>query len=230
MPSSIAAALILLIVIVPGALGSKVYDSLNGIDWRERDWGAAIRYVAFSSVGLIAYVLGAALFHWWPAYHVVPESYASNALRDANLLRLAVPFVGHLAGAGLTGFAAAHASRWLARFTARTHRPGAWDVLVRDNIEHRWVVVTLASGDVLAGFLAVADAGVAAAERDLILREPARLDPKSGNYVVTPFRDLFLPASLVQNLATMAEPTDDRVAPRPGEYLWKDSDHDSQEA
>ena len=50
MPPTAATALVLVIAVVPGSLGSYLFSSVNGLDWRERDRGAAIRYVAFSGV------------------------------------------------------------------------------------------------------------------------------------------------------------------------------------
>jgi hypothetical protein len=225
MPSSIAAALVLLVAVVPGALGSRIYEAINGLDWRERDWSAAIRFIAFSAVGLTVYVLLADLFRWPPAVHVIPSTYSALNFEALQLPRIAAPFAGHLLSAGFVGLVAAYATRLLSKATAETHRPGAWDAFVRDHVGGRWVVITLKSGDVWAGFLAVGDAGVAHGERDLLLREPARFDHDRSQYVVSPYRDLYLPAELVQNLATVAEPDDGRVGPKPGEVLWGESTH-----
>ncbi|HTK31872.1 MAG TPA: DUF6338 family protein [Candidatus Saccharimonadaceae bacterium] len=216
-----ATALVLAIAIVPGAFGSYLYEALNGLDWREKDWGAAIRYVAFSALGLIIYILFAAPLQWPPAIHVLPATYLAGGLPAGVASKLAIPFLGHLIGSGFAGLAAALGVRTLARYTRGTYHPGSWDAFARVSAAGRWVVVTLKSGDVFAGYLAVADTGVASNDRDLVLREPARLDKERDEYVATTYWEMYLPAALVQNLATVSSERDVRKGPMPGESLWQ---------
>lgn len=213
-------ALVLLIAVVPGALGSYLYDTLNGLDWREKNWGAAIRYVAFSAVGLAFYVLVGSGLRWWPAIHVLPITYTSATFSADLLPRIVVPFLGHLTSSGLVGLAAAWAARSVATITGTTARPGAWDVFVKDSASSRWAVVTLKSSDIYAGYIFVADVGVPSSDRDVMLREPARYDPDKKAYIATPYWDIFLPAGLIHTIAVVRLKEDRPIGPTSGKPLF----------
>ena len=142
MPTTVAGVLVLLIAVIPGALGSQVFDSLNGLNWREQDWKAAVRYVSFSAVGLAVYVLSASALHWPTAIHVLPSTYTAPDFGASKLPLLAYAFLGHLAAGGLVGFGAAYARRALALLTSSTPYPSSWDAFAREFTEGRWVVWT----------------------------------------------------------------------------------------
>jgi hypothetical protein len=55
MPTSAAALLILVIAIVPGALGNVVFTRLVGTDWREKELSTVVRVLAISVFGLALY-------------------------------------------------------------------------------------------------------------------------------------------------------------------------------
>jgi hypothetical protein len=188
MPTTAAAVLVIVVAIIPGALGSHLYAVLNGLDWRRKEWDTAIRYIAFSILGLVLYVLLAEPLHWLPAAHVIPDPYTDPRLQTGSLARLAVPW------------------------------------LVKGSAPDRWVVVTLKAGDVFAGVVRVADVGVPTEDRDLILGEPALLDPTTGKYIVTPYHEIFLPAALIQNLAVLPRANDARIGPGPGAELFPKED------
>jgi hypothetical protein len=142
------------------------------------------------------------------------------------LSSLALPWLGHLAGGGVVGVLAAGSARIVARITSSTALPGSWDAFVKGSAPDRWVVVTLKAGDVFAGVVRVADVGVATEDRDLVLGEPALLDPKTGKYIMTPYHEIFLPAALIQNLAVLPRANDARVGPEPGAELFaKEDEH-----
>jgi hypothetical protein len=207
MPTTAAAALILAVAIIPGALGTYVYASLNGLHWRQSAADTVVRYLSFSVLGLVTYVLTANRFGWPPAAHVIPAEYASTDFGATTLPGLTWPYLGHLAGAALVGILAALGVRLLAFMTRQSHRPATWDTFVTKSVAGRWVVVTLTSGDVYVGVVDVAELGAAAEERDLILGKPGTLSAE-GNYEPTTFHAVFLPAGLIQNIAALAHPID----------------------
>lgn len=208
MPSTIAAIVILVIAAVPGALGSYLYRAINGLDWREREWNTAVRYVAFSASGLIVYILAAGALGLPPAAHVIPSSFDPAHLSAAGLPALLLPYTGHLLGSALSGVAAAFAVRGIANLTHGIPQPCAWDAFVNKELNDRWVVLTLKSGDAYAGYIAVADSGVPASDRDIVLREPARYEPNTQSYQPTGMRDLFIRADLLDSIASLAVPGD----------------------
>ena len=220
MPTTIATAFIIVIAIVPGAAGSFLYHRTVGLDWREKDWHAVIRYVAFSVLGLCIYVVAANFFGWWPAIHVIPATYAENNFTANVLPEVVWPYFGHLGGSVVVGLAAAFAARAIGRISGATPYPGAWDDFVRNSLPGRWVSVSLKSGDVFAGYVEIADVGVALEERDIVLSEPALYNVDTKNYVSTPYHQLFLPADLVQNLATIATEADQKLGTAVGTELF----------
>ena len=104
--------------------------------------------------------------------------------------------------------------RLLASLTRTSARPATWDAFIRESVPGRWVVVSLTSGDIFVGQVDMAEVGAASDERDLILDHPGTLDDK-GDYEPTSFHAIFLPAGLIQNIATLARPND-RSGPHPG--------------
>ncbi len=218
MPTSVAAALILVLAVVPGAVGVYTFAMINGTDWRQKEWEAVVQHIGFSALGLLLYVLLARSFGWPPASHVVPTAYQSIQADQLHLLL--VPYLGHLVGGGIVGVLAAGLDRISARITRSTHHANSWNRFANKCVEGRWVVVTLTSGDVYAGIVRVADVGVPSAERDLILGEPALYDADRGNYYVTSFNEIFLPAALIQSVGALQRDGDVRIGPSLGEPLF----------
>ena len=66
MPTSVAAVLVLMLALLPGMLGAYFLEHLGGRDWRERDWRAALRYLAISVLGLALYAIIARRLSWPP--------------------------------------------------------------------------------------------------------------------------------------------------------------------
>ena len=50
MPTSAAAALVILLALVPGASGVYAFNQTVGPDWRQKEWQAAVQYIAFSTL------------------------------------------------------------------------------------------------------------------------------------------------------------------------------------
>lgn len=206
MPTTLAAVVVLALAIVPGALGTYAWRALNGEPWHQKDWEAAIRFVAFSVVGLGIYVLAALWLGMPPAAHVIPASYEPGTLRPDGLGGIFLPYLGHIISSALVGGMAAGAHRMVCRLTGTSPHPGAWDHFLKKSLPLRWAVVTLKSGDVFAGYVRTAEESAPASQRDVILSFPAKYDEGTRSYLVTPYRDLFLPADLIQNIGTIRQP------------------------
>ena len=230
MPTSIASVTVLVLAIVPGMLGVYVFTTVNGTDWRHRDWQVAIRALAFSAFGLLLYSLLALSLDLIPPLHVIPSSYQSHGLEASTVGGLLLPFAGHTLCSGVIGAVAALLDRWVAKISRASPHPCAWDDYVGTRLAGRWVVVTLNSGDVYAGYVALADVGVRAEERDIILTEPAKFDEESRRYLVTAYRDLFVRAELVQSIATVALPSDSHIGRPIGQSLFQPDDKQREAA
>jgi len=147
-------------------------------------------------------------WNWAPAVHVIPETYAGGTLTASTLPRLVVPYLGHIAGAVLAAAVAPLGTWGLALITRNDVRPSAWDAFVRRSVEGRWVVVTLTTGDVVVGQVETVEVSVATEERDLILSRPGTINEAGTYEPTTSFHKLFLPASLIQNIAALANRSD----------------------
>lgn len=229
MQTTVATVLVLAVAILPGALGSYLYEAANGLHWRQSQWGLAVRYVAFSLFGLILYVVGVQRFGWPSPEHIAPATFASTDL-TAVLPSLVVPYLGHTVGGALVGILAAVGVRVLASVSSSSATPGTWSSFVRRSARGKWIVVTLKSGDVYLGALREADWAVAASERDVLLTMPAKLD-EHGYYVATVFGDLFLPAGIIQSIATLHDTDEDEPARTPaGQRVFREATYARSEA
>ena len=157
MPTSVATATVLALAIIPGAFGAYVWALVNGQDWREKDWQAAIRFLAFSVLGLAFYVLASIPLGLPPAIHVLPATYESAALKAGALSAIFRPYLGHIISAGLLGAVAAGLHRAVCALRGSSPQPSAWDHFLKNEAPKRWVVVTLKSGDIYAGYIQTAE-------------------------------------------------------------------------
>src|SRR3990172_1904123 len=108
--------------------------------------------------------------------------------------------LGHMSASVLVALGAP----WAMRVPPRSGTwPSAWDVMVREYVRGRWVMVELKNGHVLVAKLQAADSSVAAAERDLVLEEPCQYDPAAQAFIADTTQFLFLPADPLSSLAPL---------------------------
>lgn len=222
MPTSAAAALVILLALVPGASGVYAFNQTVGPDWRQKEWQAAVQYIAFSTLGLLIYVLLAGLFEFLPAAHVIPKTY--ETISASQLTSLLIPFAGHLGCATLVGFLAAKIHGFVSSAFGASKHSSAWTDFVDSCVPKRWVVVTLTTGDVWVGMVHCVDTSVADTERDIAISEPALLDSATGQYKVTPYHSMHFPARIVQNVGVLANASDTRIGPGVGQPLFPKGD------
>lgn len=209
MPDTVGAVLVLLLAILPGRVGAFFFESLSGRDWRERDWLTVLRLLGISVVGLAIYAIAAHAFGWPPPRHTIPAQLAN--VTAETMADLAIPYFGHIVASAVAGIGLALFLRVYSRAAGVTYRASAWDTFAAQFVPGRWVVVTLKSGDVYAGFVRVADTGVTAAERDIVLGGPSLYDAQTHKYGAVGYRDLFLQAPLIDSIATVAGDDDPEV-------------------
>jgi len=195
LPTSVAALLIAAFAILPGVPGERIYTMLVGWDWREDKWWRTLRLLAFSLVGLSVYAIAAPVLSAPMPVYISPR--AMELLRTNQVGQLAVAFLGHVVCAAFTGVAAGYAEKLVALLTARSEYSNAWDHFVNLSAKKQWVTVGLANGQVYAGYIDKADMSVAAAERDMILREPRLFDEKDRAFRVTRNKSMFLLGSTI---------------------------------
>ncbi len=229
MPTGLASLLVLVLAVVPGLPGERIYCLLTGRDWREQSWDRVMRLLFFSLVGLALYTVSApALGGPLPAY-LAPSSLESAAKNPTALPGVFGSLLGHFLGSAIGGVLAAYGTRFLARITSFTPHASAWDHFVVSCVPHHWVLVGLKNGDVFTGRLETADTSVKAVDRDLILNEPAKLDTKAGGYVSLPYQYLFVPGESLASIATVTDPERDYRLTKSGNRLFEEERTDDQE-
>lgn len=222
MPTTVSAALILALAILPGLLGDKVFEALVGTHWREKDFRTVLRLLAFSAAGVTIYALIAQWMGLPPPVHLMPSNY-QEAVSDIQALnRVFPPYAGHILGGTLSGLLAAWGNISMARYFPRSAYPAAWDDFVRTYAADRWVIVGLKNEESFAGRLINADITVPTGERDLVLAEPCRFSPKDKNYFALNYQYLFIPADSLYSIAGIAQEHDERLL-NVGDSLFKES-------
>jgi len=214
--------LILIIAVLPGVPGDKVYRMLLGSDWREEQWQRIVRLVGFSVVGLALYsVIGSLVGAPAPIY--LSPNRVVEAFEQPDLIPpLFIALLGHFAGSGLAGLGGAMLARGIVRWTSLTLFTSAWDHFVDQWVPEHWVVVRLDSGETYGGILALADTSVREEERDLVLEEPAEFDEKKAEYVSLNYQHLFLPGRLISSVAVVHDPDIDTRVTSTGKPIFKD--------
>lgn len=228
LPDSVAALLIAAFAILPGVPGERLYTMLVGWDWREDKWWRTLRLLAFSLVGLSAYAI-IATFTYAPLPTYISQQ-AMESLRPDQIAQLALAFLGHLAGAATSGMAAGYTVRFVARLSSRSAYVSAWDHFINSCAKGHWVTVGLANGQAYAGYIDKADVSVTAAERDIILREPALYDEAAHTYRTTPYQTMFLLGSTIASVAAVTNLAGDIRITTTGEKLFpQESRHGSEQ-
>ena len=224
MPTSVVGFLILIVAVLPGVPGDKVYRLLVGSDWREGQWQRVVRLLGFSVVGLALYsVLGSLIGAPAPVY-LSPERVVAAFDRPVLLRPLFLSLLGHFAGSGVAGLGGALLARGLVRWTSLTLFMSAWDHFVHQMVPRHWVVVRLDNGETYGGMLALADVSVREEERDLVLVEPAEYDERQSEYTALQYQYLFLPGRLISSVAVVHDPTVDARVTSTGRPIFKEEE------
>jgi len=218
LPNTLVGVVIAAFAILPGLPGEKVYSYFVGSDWREDKWARTLRLLAFSLFGLAFYSLVAPLLHMPLPQYVSAK--ALDQLAPAQIGIFAEAFAGHVLGATLIGFGAGGGSRLIARVGAGSAYSSAWDHFINSCVRSHWVTVGLTNGDVYAGYIDKADVSVTAAERDMILREPAAYDPDLKQYRTLQYQTMFLLGSTVASVAVVTDTAVDKRITGVGESLF----------
>jgi hypothetical protein len=160
-------------------------------------------------------------------YRSTSRPKAFEQLAPTQFGAFAAAFLGHVFGAAFFGFLAGVGTRILARLSARSAYSSAWDHFIKSSVKDHWVTVGLNNGDVYAGYIEKADSSVAAAERDIILREPALYDQRLMRYRSLHYQSLFLLASTITSVAVVFDAATDKRMTRIGESPFAEEGNDA---
>ena len=230
MPTTIITLFIIIVAIFPGVLGNKLYQTVIGIDWRDKEIQVLLRLAGFSIVGAVFYSIFADWVNFLPLpLHLIPSSYLSLSDAPHQILKIIYPYIGHLIGGTIAGILAALAGLLLANFFSTTAYPAAWDDFIRKRVSKHWVIIGLKNGNVYAGKIKTADLSVSSEDRDLILEEPCLYDEKVNNYKALNYQYIFIPSENLYSIAVVHDPKiDKKRIITIGEDLFKEEDENGQ--
>lgn len=216
--------LIAAFAVLPGLPGEKIYSFFVGSNWREDKWSRTLRLLAFSLFGLNrlrvrrnAYRSTVAAIHLGqrirtvesrPIRHVCSRIPRPRSRRD--IFRV------------LGGRRHAHSRSTVGQVRV-LQRMGPF---IRSCVKDHWVTVGFSNGEVYAGYIETAESSVAAAERDLVLREPALYDQRLMRYRSLPYQSLFLLASTIASVAVIFDAAKDKRITRIGESPFAEGGND----
>lgn len=208
MPSTINGLIVFLVALIPGVPGETAFSRVTGLDWREDRLRRIIRIVIISVGGLVLYILTDDFVSWtglfdFPDPLYIMPAQIGEAMTRNTLTEMAWAYIGHVVCASAVGAGSGLGWKKLAHATGRTPYPSSWDDLINTYSDEHWVIVTLTDGTTYAGVIETADTGVAAEERDMLLREPALYDQDENAYVVEHYQHLFLPSALIASVAVV---------------------------
>ncbi len=227
LPTTLTGILIAVFAVLPGLPGDKLYSFLVGSNWREDKWSRTLRLLAFSLFGLAGYsIVAARVGAPLPQY---VSAKALEQLSPGQLGTFGAAFLGHVCGAALFGLLAGVGTRLFARVAARSAYSSAWDHFINACVKGHWVTVGLNNGDVYAGYIDKADESVAAAERDIILQEPAQYDQQLKQYRTLGYQSLFLLGSTIFSVAVVTDAAADKRITAIGESLFVEGTNDGIE-
>jgi hypothetical protein len=223
MPRTINGLIIFIVVLLPGVPGERLYNSWTGLDWRENKLQRVIRIIAISVAGLIPYIIASNAAGLPLPLYVFPDTYAT--VTGETLVQMAWAYTGHTVCAVTVAAVGGYVQDWVAEQRDETTYPSAWDDLVRDLAQERWVVVALENGDIFLGGIQEADINAPREDRDLILSQPARYSDDEQDYIGTNYQYLYLPQAQIESIAVMydRERDGDRWVP-PGGRLFSNPD------
>jgi len=220
LPGTLVGVLIAVFAVIPGLPGDKIYSFFVGSNWREDKWSRTLRLLTFSLFGLAGYSI--------VATHVgapLPRYVSANAFEQLSPNQLGTfgaAFLGHVCGAAFFGLLAGIGSRLFARLAARSAYASAWDHFIKSSVKDHWVTVGLNNGEVYAGYVGAADVSVAAAERDVILQEPALYDQRLMRYRTLQYQSMFLLGSTIASMAVVTDAAADKRLTRTGELPFEE--------
>jgi hypothetical protein len=174
--------------------------------------------------GLILYVIVGDFFAYVGGeglggpHHVLPGSF-QLPMGSGDVSALAWSYVGHIVCSTVAGGGVAAGWHKVATLAWGDSYPSAWNALVGTYRKGRWVVVHLSNGEAYAGILDTAKENVGKKGRDILLREPARFENRSGEFVATRSQYKFLPADLIQSVDVLSAASDERLT-SPGETVF----------
>lgn len=225
MPDTFDALLVILFAILPGIPGNTIYNKMAGTNWREEQWRTVVRILGISLGGLILYIIVGSLVNAPLPSYISPETFANFVLERTALVQMSVAFFGHFVGAVIIGYVGARATQKLDEWTRSSEFIDSWHEFVSVHANKHWVVVSVKGGAAYAGYIKMADTNVKAAERDLILAEPAFYVKEQNKYLSQPYNYLFLPGKMIDSIAIYSKSSDKRVTPIL-KFLFSDSNQE----
>lgn len=209
MPVDITALVILIVVLLPGAVGEWIYRSFVGVvSWRDTALNTTFRLLGFSLAGATIYAFISRWLGLPPPNHLFPTELSQFG--PTTYLSFFVPITGHVLSTVTFAFAVVGCFKAFTRASKQPNYHTTWDDFINERVKDRWVAVSLKGGAAYIGKLATAEELVKMDERDITLEEPAFWSPKDYNYIALNYQYLYLPASTIDSIGAYTKPSDER--------------------
>jgi hypothetical protein len=222
MPTEISSLLILILAILPGIPGERIFSRFTGSDWREKEWETIIRILIFSVIGLLVYSSLSPLLKLPEPLYIFPSTFSAEKVDSINLPSLSIAYLCHWLTSALFGLIIGYISHLIAKKTPSLIYPSTWDIFIKKHVHLHWVIISLNNKEIYAGMLSVADLSVQTSERDIVLEEPALYIEEDNNYKSLQYKAIFIPASLISSIAVVHDPDVDQRVTQVNTYLFKE--------
>lgn len=205
MPTTLTAAVVMVVLLVPGIIGESIYSRAVRSEQGGKDVLVILRVVMVSVLGLIIYMILTQICCLpYPAY-LSHDIYTAKGLEiiSRDLTRgVIVPYVGHIIGGVIVGIIGVPLSGFIRIGFRQPQYDSAWDAFCLSFARApkgsgRWVQVTLVDGRLMIGILRGFDAYDKDGDRDIILEEPEYWNDALKKYEVYPVQSIFLPTSQI---------------------------------
>ena len=226
MPTEISSLLILLLAVLPGIPGERIFVRFTGSNWREKEWESIIRVLIFSVLGLIIYSTLASLLKLPDPVYIFPSTFNTQNIDSINLSTISIAYLGHWLSSALTGLIFGYISHLISIKVPSLIIPSSWDIFIRKQVPNHWVIVSLINDNKYAGILSVVDSSVGPSERDIVLEEPAVYIELNNNYKALQYKSIFLPASLISSIAVVHDPDLDQRITQINTFIFPGENHE----
>jgi hypothetical protein len=216
----------MLLAILPGIPGNKIFIHFAGSDWRLKEWEKISRILIFSVLGIVIYSSFTNLLRLPEPIYIFPSTFKTETLETIKFSDISIAYLGHWLFSGIIGLVFGLIIQSIASKSPSSVYPSSWDVFLRNHISNHWIVVSLSNGESYSGIFSCSDLSVGTEDRDVIIEEPAKFIEKDNNYKSLPYKSLFLPASLIMSIAVLHDPDIDKRITEVGKFIFSGGNDD----
>lgn len=211
MPTTLTAAVVMVVLLVPGIIGESIYSRAVRSDRDRNDILIILRVVMVSALGLIVYMTLSQICGLpYPSY-LSRDIYNENNLEIVNhntIKEILLPYMGHIVLSTIIGIIGVPLSGLVRALFGQSPYDSAWDAFCLSFARTpkglgRWVQVTLIDGRLIIGILRAFDVYDKDGDRDIVLEEPEYWNDITQEYEIYPIQSIFLSAGQISAIGVL---------------------------